>query len=146
MLTIWYIADKSQKQSTLDEIASKVGPYYLDTKNVSEDIMNDESYQASFVEIQDYLEKQAMRDKNSAVEYFRDIYELFKNVFIFTTIFVIAIFAFCSNFIDIKIKIITVLLYLILCIANFVYGFSSTSSRICWLFFGLMCFTLLFLI
>lgn len=144
ILTIWYLADKSERQNMLDEIASKVGPYHFDTTKATEEILNDKSYQYSFTMIMDYLEKKLMRDRSSAVRYFDDIHSMFKHIFIMVSILVITIYCFFQEFTDIKTTILTIVLYLLIWLANLVYGYSSKSSKIIWLFLGLLCFAFSF--
>ena len=145
-LTAWYVVDNSQKQQMLDQIASSIGPYRLNIDNVSEETKSNESFIDSCTIIHDILEKQEMLDKNSAVNDFKDIHDMFVNVFIFVSLFVIAIAVFCPSLVSIYVKITILFLYLIMCAANFVYGYSRIDSKFCWLGFGLLCFAFLLFI
>ena len=146
ILCIWYLLDKSQKDYMLNKIASGIGPYHLCLDGISETTKNSDSFKEKCEIIKDSLERQEMYDKNYAVKNFTHIHDLFKNVMIFSCIFVALILFICPNYINIGIKAIIVVLYIILCTAYFVYSYASIGSKICWIIAGIMCFAPAFLI
>lgn len=121
LLTIWYVFEKQEKTNILDRFVSDVRSCCVG-------------------EPPDNIEEIVQYN----VEYLNAIYDMFKFVFkVVTTVITIALtvaFVLRPEAIDIRVKLITLFLFLTMCLANFVYGYSRNSVKIIMILIGLICF------
>ncbi len=146
LLCIWYIIDNSQKGYILSKIASEIGPYHLNLDGISDAVKNSDLFKENCTIIKDFLERQEMNDKKHTVKTFEQVHDIFKNVIIFSCIFIALILFLCPNHISIGVKTMLVVLYTTIYTAYFVYSYASVGSKVCWVILGIICYAPAFLI